>query len=341
MTAAPAEQPPTVVAALVGRRVEGARRAATFVACVAVIAAIASVDLVGRREYSFFVLYLLVVLAGALLLRAPEAYAVGLVATVAWGLVDVLVADDPSVTAALWNIVGRFVTFAAVVYLLMSLRTAVERATESERRSREFLATAAHQLRTPLAGLIASAEAMSVEQDPEVRDRLLGNLVAGTNRSRRLLSLLLEISRLDQASAVDRRIVDVTEVCRREVELTALANPALDVELEASDVPLRSPSGDALREALANLLDNGARHARTSLRVRVRPAAGRIVVEVRDDGAGLDPDDGERVFERFVSLDAKGGSGLGLSIARAAMVAVGGTVAHRDGAFVIWAPLAG
>lgn len=336
-----AERPPPVVTALLDRRVGAVGRLVTFLVCVGVVVVVALVDHAAGHQYSFFVLYLVPVVAGALLLRAPEAYALVLVATVAWGAADFAVFDEPRLSASLWNVFGRFVTFSAMAYLLFSLRTAVERATASDRRSREFLATAAHQLRTPLAGLIASAEAMSVERDPAVRDRLLANLVAGTNRARRLLAQLLEMSRLDRASTVDRRVVDIDDVCVREVELVALANPNLTVAYDGPGHAVMSPSGDAVREAVANLLDNAARHARSSVHVVIRERKPHVTVEVRDDGDGLEDGAEERAFERFVSLDAKGGSGLGLPIARAAMETVGGGVTYRNGAFVITAPVVG
>ena len=86
---------------------------------------------------------------------------------------------------------------------------------------------------------------------------------------------------------------------------------------------------------VANLLDNAQRHARSAVTVSVRRAGERAVVEVADDGEGVPEDDRERVFERFVRLDAArsrddGGAGLGLAIARDVAVRHGGTLTVRE-----------
>ncbi len=90
-----------------------------------------------------------------------------------------------------------------------------------------------------------------------------------------------------------------------------------------------------LGRVLANLLDNAERHARTAVEVRVRREGGRAVVGVADDGEGVPAEDRERIFERFVRLDAArsrddGGAGLGLAIARDVAVRHGGSLTVRD-----------
>ena len=82
-----------------------------------------------------------------------------------------------------------------------------------------------------------------------------------------------------------------------------------------------------LRQLVANLLDNARRHARSAVRLRVFAEGDQAVVEVEDDGPGVDPADRERVFERFFSSRPHGeGSGLGLAIARWVARSHGGDV---------------
>lgn len=314
------------------------RRAALFVGGLAAVALIGVVDYSAGVQFSFVIFYLLPVVAVALLGRSPEAHLVGLAAAVAWGVADILVSDEFSVGATVWNTAGRTVTFSAIVFLLGALRTAVEASRSSEASSREFLATAAHQLRTPLAGLIASAEALSFEDDPVERQRLVDNMVAATNRSRRLLSSLLEMTRLDRPTVVETRVLDLDEICSREVAAAAVANPSLSIRYDGPGAPVLSRSGDALREALSNLIDNASRHAATSIRIRLDVGTTSATVTVSDDGEGLAPGDEAKVFQRFVSRDGMGGAGLGLPIALASIRSVGGDLRYRDASFVMTVP---
>lgn len=226
--------------------------------------------------------------------------------------------------------------------MLDELEAAVRAATESDARSQRFLADAAHQLRTPIAGVRASVESLVREEDEAVRDRLLGNLVRETGRSARLLTNLLTVARLDDGD--DRRPrhpVDVAALCRSEAERTQDLAPHLAVRCEVRDDRVMV-AGDAesLREALANLLDNARRHATTAIDLRVEADAERVRVVVGDDGPGLASDRAEQAFERFASLDGRGGSGLGLPIARGVARAHGGDVHHDpDHGFVLELPV--
>ena len=97
----------------------------------------------------------------------------------------------------------------------------------------------------------------------------------------------------------------------------------LDVDASVPDRVALSP--DATKEALANLLDNARRHAQAAVRVRVTLASSGLHITVDDDGGGLPEAARLAAFDRFVSLDGQGGSGLGLPIARALAESQGGT----------------
>lgn len=107
------------------------------------------------------------------------------------------------------------------------------------------------------------------------------------------------------------------------------------VTVEAADAVEVAGSRGQLGRVLANLLDNAQRHAGSAVTVAVRRDGERAVVEVADDGDGVPEADRERIFERFVRLDAArsrddGGAGLGLAIARDVAVRHGGTLTVRD-----------
>lgn len=223
--------------------------------------------------------------------------------------------------------------------MLDSLEAAIADARSSEERTRRFLADAAHQLRTPLAGIRASVETLLREDDPESRDRLMGNLVRETGRAGRLLSALLRMARLEQERPPDPVTVDLREIVETEAERARDLAPDLDVRTVADGAATRARADPPLvREALANLLDNARRHARTRVTVRLFRDERHIGIRVEDDGPGVPEGAEELVFERFVTLDGRGGSGLGLPIARAAVRVHGGDLVHRDGGFELTLP---
>lgn len=95
----------------------------------------------------------------------------------------------------------------------------------------------------------------------------------------------------------------------------------------------------AIQEAIANLLDNARRHARTRVVVTLDHRENSFVLTVSDDGPGVPRDLLTAIFERFAIHDGKGGSGLGLPIARGVAQAHGGDLVYADGAFHLTLPV--
>ncbi|QJY49038.1 HAMP domain-containing sensor histidine kinase [Pseudonocardia broussonetiae] len=229
---------------------------------------------------------------------------------------------------------------AAYDRMLDSLEAAVRRAEESDERSRRFLADAAHQLRTPVTRMRTTVESMFRADDAEDRDRLLTTLVRETGRTRKLLAALLRVARLDRGGPPTRTPTDVEAICRKEVERAEPFAPHLRFTLRGDvDLPLVEIDEEGVREALSNLLDNARRHAREEIVVEVRAEAGAVRISVGDDGPGVPLADRDRIFERFASLDDKGGSGLGLPIARGVARAHGGDLVHTGRAFELALPI--
>lgn len=221
---------------------------------------------------------------------------------------------------------------------LTSLEEALDQARAAEERTRQFLADAAHQLRTPMAGIQACAETLLRGVEGEDADRLLATMVRETSRSARLVTGLLQMARLDGGTVLVVGQHDVVISCRAEVERARLLSPALTIGLDEGAGPTTGlADGHALQEVLANLMDNARRHAVTRIDVRIEAAGSRLCIAVADDGPGVGPGDAERVFERFVSLDGRGGSGLGLPIARGLARAMGGDLRYDRG-FVLTLP---
>ncbi len=238
---------------------------------------------------------------------------------------------------------------AAFDEMLDSLEEALDKAVaaerearEAEQRSQQFLADAAHQLRTPLAALRASVESLVRTEGEEAQERILDNLGREAARTSKLVTSLLRVAELDRGAAPMTAWFDLAVVLREELVRTRDLGPTLEVT-GVGDVETIPVAGDAdgIREALANLLDNARRHAETRIMLHAETRDGHVEVRISDDGPGVKSALEERIFDRFASFDGAGGSGLGLPIARAIAQAHGGDVTHRAGAFVLTLPITG
>ena len=223
-----------------------------------------------------------------------------------------------------------------------ALEDALEDARQSEERSRRFLADAAHQLRSPITGVRAAAETLLLTAEGEDRDRLLALLVRETARAARLVKSLLRLAQVDEGYVLPNDRADLGALCQAELDSTRSQAPHLAVTLQVGKLPEQPPEVDshAVREIISNLLDNARRHAATRIDLLMESDGDEVRVRVADDGPGVPADAIERIFERFVSVDGKGGSGLGLPIARALARAHGGDVTYRTSeGFLLTLPL--
>jgi signal transduction histidine kinase/HAMP domain-containing protein len=200
-----------------------------------------------------------------------------------------------------------------------------------ERAEREFVANAAHELRTPIA-VIASA--IDVLEDgaktvPEDRDRFLQAIRRQNARLGRLVRVLLVLARAQTRQQSLR--LETVELRPLLDEVAAELDPA-----EGVSVDIRCPSGlsvlaeaDLVAQVLVNLARNAVKHTeRGQIVLAARPSAvGSVVIEVTDTGKGIGRVDQERIFDRFYTGDPdRVGFGLGLAIVREAVRALGGVV---------------
>ncbi|WP_199441464.1 sensor histidine kinase [Umezawaea beigongshangensis] len=220
-------------------------------------------------------------------------------------------------------------TAAAFDDMLDSLEGAETSALESEERTKRFVADAAHELRTPIAGVQAVAEAL-VQAAPEERERLNLLLVREARRAGRLVDDLLALARIDAGLELQRETVDLLALAEAEVIRTGLLAPELDVRSEGEQALVHGDP-QRLAQVLANLADNARQAVGPTGRVRLWAGQSGAWAElvVTDDGPGVPETDRERIFDRLVRLDdardrRSGGSGLGLPIARGVVRAHGG-----------------
>lgn len=214
-------------------------------------------------------------------------------------------------------------TAKEIVPVLQSLNGLFARVEGLRERERNFTAFAAHELRTPLAGLKTQAQVALASNDGAIRDQALRQIVIGVDRTGRLVRQLLDMSALEAFDQVEGRgLAQPGPVLRSLAE--ELADPARDVRIEVS------PELDALTVeiepelftlAARNLLENAVNHSPDGGLVRCRLAedAGGIVIE--DDGPGIPDEELPRITERFFRGRHKAaiGSGLGLAIVELAL----------------------
>ncbi|GAB2586977.1 sensor histidine kinase [Microlunatus antarcticus] len=202
----------------------------------------------------------------------------------------------------------------------------------AEQRLRAFLSDAAHELRTPLAGVQAAAERLLRGVDDRAqREQLSVTVIREARRASRLADDLLTMARIDSGLELQRVPVDLSGVVGRVADVARLAHPAAQVEVLGTAGAVDADP-DRVTQVLTNLVDNAlaaTRHqGHVTLTLARTPDA--VTVDVADDGPGIPPADADRIFERLVRLDASrtsGGSGLGLSIARGIAEAHGGSLA--------------
>ncbi len=265
---------------------------------------------------------------------------------------------------------------AQIETALRDREAAAERAQESEARMRRFVADASHELRTPLTAVRGFAELMRQQHTATGQDG--SAVLAASNRIEQaairmgaLIEDLLLLARLDQQRPLAALPVDLLALATEAVVETRVAAPDHPITLvvraaeaggdggplgdggagEQGEPPVVRGDEARLRQVIGNLLGNACQHTPpgTAITVSVGVEAGNAVLEVADEGPGLDPRDAARVFERFYRVDAarnraSGGTGLGLSIVDGIVSAHGGSVAVRSapgqGArFVVTLPL--
>jgi two-component system OmpR family sensor kinase len=212
-------------------------------------------------------------------------------------------------------------------------RTAEQASKVSEENMRRFVADAAHELRTPIAGVHAIAETVlrqSSDADPEERQRLQLLLIRESRRAGKLVDDLLDLARLDAGVQLELGKADLRGLIDTQADRARLQHPALDIQVAGDSMEIFA-DGDRVSQVLANLVDNAcqASSAGGTVTITLGRSGAFAEVLISDDGPGVASEYRERIFDRLVRLDdardrRAGGSGLGLPIARGFARAHGG-----------------
>jgi two-component system sensor histidine kinase TctE len=229
---------------------------------------------------------------------------------------------------------------AEIAPLIDAMNDVLRRLSASIESQRRFVANAAHQLKTPLAGIRTQCELALREREPESLHASLAQLITGSQRATRLVNQLLLLARAESIDPNQSRTTEsldlsaLAEDCAGQWVATALER-SLDLGFEATGEPLPVfGNRTMIRELLNNLIDNALLYTSAGGQVTVRAlAAGdACCLEVQDTGPGIPPEERSRVFDRFYRILGQGaeGSGLGLAIVR--------EVADHHGASVEFLP---
>ncbi len=213
-------------------------------------------------------------------------------------------------------------------------------------RQRRCARDLSHELRTPLTALRTRLEDARSHPDEAGLPALLEQTLGDVDRLESIVTDLLLLTRLRAAEPGSTMRLDLGRLVQDETSLQSWGS----VHLSIRPGVVVEVAEDLVRRALANLLDNAVRHARTRVRVEVRHGKDTGELLVTDDGEGIPHGQWERVFDPFYRLDAarsraQGGPGLGLTIAREIAEAHGGGLQVRDSSapgafFLLWLPLA-
>jgi two-component system phosphate regulon sensor histidine kinase PhoR len=198
----------------------------------------------------------------------------------------------------------------------------------AERNRREFTANVSHELKTPLQGIIGSAELLEnglVKQEDV--PRFIGHIRSEAQRLVTLIGDIIRLSQLDEGEPMPAEPVELLALAREAAESLQSAAAARNVTITVEGEPVALTGvRRLLYEIVFNLCDNAIKYNTDGGRVQVTVTKENetAAVTVRDTGIGIPPDQQDRVFERFYRVDkshskASGGTGLGLSIVKHAV----------------------
>ncbi|HWS74111.1 MAG TPA: sensor histidine kinase N-terminal domain-containing protein [Quisquiliibacterium sp.] len=223
--------------------------------------------------------------------------------------------------------------------LVQSFNDLLQRLGAGIAAQKRFVADAAHQMKTPLAGLRTQAELALREADPQAQKRSLEQLVLSSERAAHLINQLLSLARTENL----RNMIQLEEVDLAPLARAAAADWApeairrgIDFGFESDDVPAPAAAHPILlREMFNNLIDNAISYTPSGgqVTVRLRREGRETVFEVEDTGPGIPPAERKLVFERFYRVlgSEASGSGLGLSIVSEIASQHGALVSIDDG----------
>ena len=210
-------------------------------------------------------------------------------------------------------------------------------AREAFDRQREFIADASHELKTPLAVIMASADELKAEVDnTDTNTRYIKNIKHESDRMNKLITSLLDLSKLEEGVSKDSY---KEENLSKIVEKTCLVfegvafEQGIEIDTEVEEKISFKCSKDEMERLVSILIDNAIKHSfeKTTIRARLRKSKGATILEIINSGDPIKEGDEEKIFERFYRADksrtrSENRYGLGLAIAKRIVINHGGSI---------------
>jgi two-component system sensor histidine kinase TctE len=227
-----------------------------------------------------------------------------------------------------------------VVPLVHAFNDMLDRAGRAGEAQRRFIANAAHQLRTPLAGIRLQAELAARQSDPAATREAMARIAEAIERTSHLVNQLLSLARSESGAALAFAPCDLDRIAGKALEAAVPAAQAKGIALSfdaPSDAVTLDGHAELLRELAFNLIDNAVRYTPPGGSVNVRVTGGDTPeLVVADTGPGIPEAERALVFERFYRAVGSGGSGSGIGLA------IVKEIANRHGATIeVGAPESG
>jgi signal transduction histidine kinase len=210
--------------------------------------------------------------------------------------------------------------------LAAAFNSMAEAVADADRQQRDLIGNVSHELRTPIAGLRATLENI-IDGVTEPTSEVLTTMAGRVNRLERLVSDLLDLSRLEAGMApLTTSVVNLRDIVDDAVDECLAANPSARITITAPEAILLTADPGRLHQVLSNLLGNAIAHGDGPIAVTVSASGTQLTLTITDQGRGLNGDT-DRLFERFYRADKSStGTGLGLAIVRWIVDLHGGTV---------------
>ncbi len=267
-----------------------------------------------------------------------------LVALTAWLLAGRALASVEAIRSQVNEISGRALHRRVpdpggrdeVARLARTMNDMLERLEESQAGQRRFVANASHELRSPVTSALTQLQVDRAHPERADWNVTADGVEVELQRVQSLVVDLLELARADEgALAGDRTTVELDQLARQEAERNQVMSPVPITVGRLMPFRLQANAPE-LRRAVANLILNAARHARTGVWLSLDRRGDDAVLTVADDGPGIPVEQRDRVFGRFVRLDDArsrdhGGTGLGLAITKEIIEAHGGAIRIAEG----------
>ncbi|MBK3746018.1 sensor histidine kinase KdpD, partial [Paraburkholderia aspalathi] len=252
--------------------------------------------------------------------------------------------DGPLFTPDQQRLLDALADQAALAIERVQLAADVDRAklaAEADRLRSALLTSISHDLKTPLAAILGSAETLREYFDTiptEDRDDLLTSIVDESERLNRFIANLLDMTRLESgAMQPNYGLYDAVELAATALRRAAkiLGHHKTGISFPP-DLPMIRVDPVLFEQVIFNLLDNAAKYASEGTLVRIKGEVddGHVIVQVSDEGAGIPPEDIDRIFDSFYRVkkgdQVRAGTGLGLSICRGFIETMGGSIIARN-----------